>query len=120
MTTNKNSYPFISKNEIKARLESDAGFAAQCILIMQDRQTSYEQETSTTKDRNRRGWMSSHAVFGGKIARQIRSFEEITPEDRDRAIAMVSHYTKQLASHFRGLAVDANPELAKAGALFGV
>jgi len=120
MTTNTTSYPFLSKNQIKARLADDQDFVRKCTLIMQDRQTAYEQATLSTKDRNRKGWMSSHAVFGGKMAAKIRSGEAMSLEEEARLTETVSHYGKQLASHFREEAIAENPALKTAAAVFGV
>lgn len=114
------SYPFLSKNQIKDRLAHDLLFVADCAQIMQERQTAYEQATLTTKDRNRQGWMSSHAVNGGKLTAKIRNGEEISAEEVLKLQEMVSHYGKQLASHFRALAVEENPALKATAAIFGV
>lgn len=114
------SYPFLSKNQIKARLSDDADFVRQCTLVMQDRQTAYEQATLTTKDRNRQGWMSSHAVFGGRMAAKIKGGEALEQAEWARLSEMVSHYGRQLASHFRNEAIEENPALKSAAAVFGV
>ncbi len=114
-----NSYPFLSKKQIADRLESDAAFVLECLQIIQARQTEHEKATLTTKDRNHRGWMSSHAVNGGKLAVKAAT-EGLNSEEFAKAASMVSHYTKQLASHFRAEKIATNPDLAKAAAVFGV
>jgi hypothetical protein len=115
-----NNYPFRTKNDIKAQIESDDAFVLTCLVIMDDRQTEDERDTRETKWRNKMGWMSSHAVNGGKLATLVRNGEELDAEQLDKARGMVSKYSKQLASHFRQAAKDENPELAEAGSTFGV
>lgn len=114
------SYPFLSKAEIKTRIAADQAFAFSCLLVIFDRQTAYEQTSETTLNRNRMGFMSSHAVHGTRISKKIRSGEDLTDEDRSRAVEISSHYTKQLASHFRAEAISENPALKQAGQVFGV
>lgn len=120
MTKTTNSYPFLSKAQIKDRLASDAAFRASCLLVLFDRQTQHEQATETTKNRNRAGFMSSHAVHGTRIAKKLRAQEELTDDDRAKLDEIVPRYTKQLAEHFRGEAIAANPDLQKTAAIFGV
>jgi hypothetical protein len=115
-----NNYPFLTKAAIKDRLAVDSEFVLQCVLVMDARQTEDEQESRETKWRNRRGWMSSHAVHGGRIAALVRSGEELSAEDADRARGMVLRYSKQLAAHFRQAAQEEDPSLAEAGSVFGV
>lgn len=118
MTTNKiTSYPFLSKAQIAARLAADDSFVLECLQIMDGRQTNDEREDKTTRWKNRCGWMSSHAVNGTKLALAARE-GTLTDEQMGAARAMVSRYTKQLAAHFRGLAIEANPDLAEAARVF--
>lgn len=112
-----NSYPFLSKAQIKARIEADDVFLLECLQVMYSRQTEYEQETRETRDRNRRGFMSSHAVNGSVLAVKAKA-EGLTEEETDKARAIVSRYTKQLAAHFRQEALRENPELREAARLF--
>lgn len=118
MTTNK-TYPFQSKAQILALVAEDDGFMLECLQIMNGRQTADEQQTLTTKYRNRCGWMSSHAVNGGKLAEKAMK-EGLTPEETDKARAMVLRYGKQLATHFREEAIHNNPDLAATAKIFGV
>lgn len=115
-----NNYPFQTKAQIKDRLSFDDSFVLACVLVMDARQTEDEQESRETKWRNRRGWMSSHAVHGSRIAALVRSGEDLSEEDSRRAREMVSRYTKQLASHFRQVASEEDPSLKEAGSVFGV
>lgn len=113
------NYPFLSKKQISLRIDADPVFALDCLQIMYSRQTSYEQESKTTLNKNRRGFMSSHAVNGTTLAVKARS-EGLDEVETAKAQEMVSHYTKQLASHFRQEALEQDPTLAATAAIFGV
>jgi hypothetical protein len=115
-----NNYPFITKNELKARLADDAAFRLECLVVLYNRQTEDEQDTKETKWRNKMGFMSSHAVHGTRIAQLVVAGETLSEEDEGRVEAIVPRYTKQLAAHFRDAAKAADPELAEAGSTFGV
>jgi hypothetical protein len=106
-----NLYPFLSKSDIKTRIVNDVSFAMECAQIMTSRQTEYEQEAKTTVNKNRRGWSCSHAVFGTTATNKLRAGEELEPHEVARLQDMTSHYSKQLASHFRVEAIKANPDL---------
>lgn len=113
------NYPFLSKKSIAARIDADPTFALECLQIMYSRQTAYEQESKTTLNKNRRGFMSSHAVNGTTLAVKART-EGLDAEELAKAQAIVSHYTKQLAAHFREEALERDPSLAAAARVFGV
>jgi hypothetical protein len=115
--SNIKSYPFVTKSQIKARLAGEPAFVLICLAVMNSRQTEYEQESKTTRDRNRRGFMSSHAVKGTNLAVKAAG-EGLTEEETETACGIISHYTKQLASHFRAEAVSADPGLAEAARVF--
>jgi len=112
-----NLYPFLSKAQIKARILSDDGFVLECARVMQARQTAHEQATETTLLRNRQGWMSSHAVRGGRLVKKAAG-EGLVEEEFSVLREMVSHYGKQLASHFRQAAIEADPGLKEIAAVF--
>jgi hypothetical protein len=115
-----NGYPFLTKSQISARLDADEDFRNECLVILYNRQTSDEQDTKDTKYKNRRGFMSSHAVHGSRIAQAIMAGEALSDEDRGRVESIVCRYTKQLAAHFRAVSKAENPELADAASIFGV
>lgn len=117
---NKNSYPFMSKRQISERVAADSDFALMCLVILHDRQTSFEQATRSTKDRNHRGFMSSHAVNGTKLAEKVLAGTALESEELAKAQSIVSHYTKQLAAHLREEAKATNPELAEIARTYGV
>lgn len=116
----KTSYPFRTKGQIAQQLEADPAFRLQALTILFDRQTAWEKDTSETKDRNRQGFMSSHSVWGTRLAKKHLAGEELTGEELGRVEAITARYTRQLADHFRKAAISENPDLAKVGAVFGV
>jgi hypothetical protein len=115
------NYPFLTKAQISAQIEGSFSFACEVIGILYDRQTKHEQDTSSTLNKNRRGFMSSHAVHGSRIAKDLRAGvapEALSDEDKARVSEIAPRYTKQLAAHFRDAAIEANPELAAQAACF--
>lgn len=123
-TNTSNNYPYATKKQIAERIATDFSYACSCLVVLWNRQTEYEQNTKTTLNRNHRGFMSSHAVHGSRIAEALASGtpgEELPPEDQARVQTIVCRYTKQLAAHARAQADAENPELAaKAAAFFTV
>jgi hypothetical protein len=114
----KKSYPFLTKAQIADSIANDFGFAQTVITTLYDRQTAFEQESKSTLNKNRRGFMSSHAVNGSKLALKIRSGEELTDEDVVLVRTIAPRYTKQMADHFRAAAIEADPTLAVKAACF--
>lgn len=115
----KSNYPFVTKGQIVARIDSDDEYVVEALGIMWGRQTEYEQETKTTRFRNRRGLMSSHAVNAGRLFEAFRTMTA-TAEDLAEARAMMRRYGKQLASVSRDEQLAANPDLAALAAKFGI
>ena len=113
----KINYPFPSKREI---LESQAhdDVVVEHLGILYRAQTEDERETKDTIYKNRRGFMSSHAVNGTKLAEKVLFGEELTPEDWDMARKIVSRYGRQLAAHYREDMISRNPELAEIAKIF--
>lgn len=116
----QNLYPFVTKAQLKSRIEADLDFAKECLVVMYNRQTEYEQEAKTTVVRNRRGFMSSHAVRGANLALKVLSGEYLNPDEESLLQSIVSSYTKQLASHFRSQTLAEKPELAEQAKVFGL
>jgi hypothetical protein len=112
-----NLYPFLTKSVLKARISEDDSFMLECAQIMQSRHTAHEAATETTLLRNRAGWMSSHAVRGGRLVRKA-SEEGLDQTETSQLRDMVSRYSKQLASHFRQAAIAENPALKEIAAVF--
>ncbi len=113
----KPQYPFRSKSSIKEDIETSDSFMLSCLQIMLDRQTDFEQESKSTVVKNRRGFMSSHAVVGTALAVKATT-EGLNAEETDKARSIVLRYTKQLAEHFRAADIAANPELKAVAAMF--
>ena len=120
MTTIKQtvSYPFESKKSIAAKLAASEDYRKSAIVLLFNLQTQFEQETKSTLVRNHRGFMSSHAVNGSKIAQKILNGETLSEEEIAKMDSIVCHYTKQLAAEGRRQALAENPELATVAKLF--
>lgn len=114
---NSNKYPFLTKSDITARIAQDDVYVVEALQILQHRQTSDEEEAKTTKYRNARGWMSSHAKRGTELAAKAQT-EGLTGQELEEVRALVGRYTKQLANHHREVAIRENPELATEAACF--
>ena len=115
----RQEYPFATKAMVAARIESEPGFIGTVMTTLFQRQTTFEQETSSTKTKNARGFMSSHAVNGSRIAKKLIAGEALDETDTEQMAAIAPCYTKQIAHHLREEAIRENPELAaKAAAYF--
>lgn len=117
-TSSANLYPFLTKAQIKERLESDPEFRRQAMVILFTLQTQHEQDTSTTLNKNRQGFMSSHAVNGTRVAKKIQAGEELSPEDTAHVEAIAPRYSRQLAVYFRAKAIAEQPALQAVARLF--
>ena len=113
-----NLYPFVTKSQIKARLDESPAYRCEAMLILYALQTEYEQGTSSTRDKNRQGFMSSHAVNGSRVALKIKSGEELSPEDWEHVSRIAPRYTRQLAVYFRAQMLLEQPELQAVAKLF--
>jgi len=111
-----NGYPFATKTQIGERIAKDDAFIPVCLNVLLSLQTAAEQEKGTTSSKNGKGFMSSHSVNGTALARKGK----LDSEDLAKGRAIVAHYTKQLAKHFRNEARSSDPELAKRAAVFGL
>jgi hypothetical protein len=112
-----NGYPFLSKKQIVAKIAEDAGFATQCLLILDGRQTEDEREEGDTIYKNRRGWQSSHAKRGSGLAAKLQD-TGLESSEVAEVQELVSLYRKQLSAHFRQVAIDSDPALAQKAAAF--
>ena len=111
------SYPFVTKTQIRSRIETDDAFVVECLLVMLSRQTDSEQEAKNTVFRNSRGFMSSHALRGTTLG--VKAQEDgLSAEETVSARSLVLHYTKQLAAHFRQEQIANDPGLAEAARMF--
>lgn len=117
-TKSANLYPFLTKAQIKARLEAEPTFRCEAMAILHTLQTSWEQSSLQTKDKNRQGFMSSHAVNGSKVAMKIKANEELSSEDWAHVDAIAPRYTRQLAVFFRARMISEQPALQAVAKLF--
>ena len=115
-----NNYPFTTKAQIKANL--DSSFDARCAALVTifKHQTPLEQGVSKTLSSNRVGFMSSHAVNGSKLATKIMTGEELDNTEVELVNKIAPRYSRQLAVLERNAALAANPELAEAASVFGI
>lgn len=121
-TVRPGEYPYHGKKHIKAVLSSNPEAAICAFVCMYHLQTQYEQATDSTKDKNRRGLMSSHAGANGKhgYVKDIISqgMDALDPEGQERVVRWGAMYTKQTAALLRHWAERDNPELAVSARTF--
>jgi hypothetical protein len=113
-----NLYPFVTKAQIKEKLESDPLYRCEAMAILHTLQTEHEQATKSTLSKNRQGFMSSHAVKGSEVAVKIKAGEKLTEEDWKTVDKIAPRYSRQLATFARAQAIASDPALAKTAALF--
>ncbi len=118
MSKSGNLYPFVTKNQIKSQLDSDPAFRLQAMAILHTLQTEHEQATKSTLNKNRQGFMSSHAVKGSKVAEKIKAGEPLTDEDNEIVATIAPRYSRQLATYMRAQAIANDPALKETAKLF--
>lgn len=92
---------FVSKSAVKNQLDTSRSFREAAMIILFALQTEYEQETDQTINRNRQGFMSSHAVNGSRVARKLKVGEPLDERDSAHVDAIAPRYSRQLAVYFR-------------------
>jgi len=117
-TVSGNLYPFVTKATIKARLEAEPQYRCEAMAILHTLQTEHEQATKTTRDRNRQGFMSSHASKGCQVAVKIKAGETLSAEDWETVNKIAPRYSRQLATFARAQAIANNPALAETARTF--
>ena len=90
------------------------------MVLMYWLQTEAEQQARDTKDRNRAGFMSSHAWHGTRIAEQLIAGESLSEEDVARVREIAPRYSKQVTRQLIRAALADNPRLAAYAVTFGV
>jgi hypothetical protein len=111
------AYPFTTRREIAARLESEPAFVAECASVLQART---EQRASGGAPPGKPwGWMSSERVVAGRLTAKS-GIGMLSVDDEAKLAKLVSRYSRQLADHFRALAISENPALSVAAEKFGV
>lgn len=117
-TVSANLYPFLTKAQLRARLEAEPAFRCEAMAILHTLQTNWEQNAKATKDKNRQGFMSSHAVNGSKVAEKIKAGAELDSTDWEHINKIAPRYTRQLAVFFRARMISEQPALQAVAALF--
>lgn len=125
-------YPFIGEKGVRAALERDEELKIANAVLMFHLQTEFEQATKETKDKNRRGFMSSHATTGTKLVQALLN-GEMGDEDKEYKVdglALVGstsflrhvggRYAKQLSVALRVWAIRREPELGITAQMFSV
>lgn len=115
-----NQYPFVGAKAVKAKLENCRETREVAFMTLFHLQTQHEQEAGDTKDRNKQGFMSSHAWHGARIAKALLAGETISAEDQDRIDQYAVRYSKQMAVALRNHAIAAEPELGEIARQFSV
>lgn len=88
----------LSRNSIKRLLETDNRAVERAMIVLYDRQTADEKQTSDTRHTNRRGFSSAHASKGSYYARWVLGGRHLTGRHLDNARKIACHYTAQLLS----------------------
>jgi hypothetical protein len=117
MPNSSSAYPFVTRRELVARLESEPAFVKECAAVLQ---TRIEQRTGGTAPAGKSwGWMSSERVVAGRLTAKSK-IGMLSVDEESKLTALVSHYSRQLADHFRALALAEDPGLSAAAEKFGV
>jgi len=111
-----NKYPFVTKAEVRRRLEHEAAFVLECLALMQSR---HELRTSGAKIDGPSGWMSSERVKASALANKAAT-GNLTTQETVAAARLLSGYAKQITAVLRQRALAADPSLADAARVFGV
>ncbi|MBI3201585.1 MAG: hypothetical protein HYZ29_08585 [Myxococcales bacterium] len=111
-----NRYPFVTKAEVKRRLENEVAFVIECLALMQAR---HEMRASGGPTGGPCGWMSSQRSRCTALA-MTAAAGEITPKEMAEAARLLMGYSKQIAGVLRERALAADPSLAEAARVFGV
>lgn len=125
-------YPFIGEKGVRRVLEDREDVRVANAILMYHLQTEFEQATKETKDKNRRGLMSSHAATATKVIEGLLAGAPLDEEGVYKADgfkfqgaqAYLTHiggrYAKQLSVSLRVWAIQQEPELGVTAAMFSV
>jgi hypothetical protein len=113
----KNRYPFLSRADIKRRIESDDEYALECAVALERR--TRERQAGHGTGACPSGWMSSHRIVAARLVAQFEA-DKLTPQERRTLVGIVARYARQLARLERERALREHPELAAVASLFGV
>jgi len=131
ITTDARMYPFVGEKAVRARLEADDDLRVVNAVLMYHLQEAFEQSSKETKDKNRRGYMSSHARTATTIVQSL--LLGVEPADGTFSAdgskfegwqSYLTHiggrYAKQLAVSLRTHAIIQDPALGITAAMFSV
>lgn len=111
------TYPFLTRKQIHARIESEPAFMGTCAQILQTR--TEQRSAGTAPPGTPWGWMSSERVVAGRLVEKM-SVGMLSVDDEAKLAKLVSRYSRQLADHYRTIALVENPALSAAAIKFGV
>lgn len=114
------TYPFAGQNACRAALKENADLRRLMIVALFHCQTEQEKARRDTEEDNKRGFMSSHAFHGSRIAEAIIKGDALAPEDQERVEKYAPVYAKQLAAMLRSYAIGLEPELGVSARVFGI
>lgn len=125
-------YPFIGEKGVRKVLAAREDVRMANAVLMFHLQTEYEQASSETKDKNRRGLMSSHAATATRVISAFLAGAGLDEEAKYKAdgfvfsgaTAYLTHiggrYAKQLSVSLRVWAITQEPELGVTASMFSV
>jgi hypothetical protein len=111
------AYPFVTRREIAARLASEPAFVKECASVLQAR--TEQRVAGSAPSGKPWGWMSSERVVAGRLTAKSK-IGMLSVDDEAKLAKLVSRYSRQIADHFRSLALAENPGLSEAAEKFGV
>jgi len=117
MAKSASAYPFVTRRELVARVESEPAFMKECAGVLQAR--TEQRAAGSAPTGKAWGWMSSERVVAGRLTAKS-CIGMLSVDDESRLAKLVARYSRQLADHFRALAIQAHPGLAVAAERFGV
>lgn len=104
-------YPFVGAKAVKVQLEASHEVRKLMWVALYHCQTETEILRRDTEEDNKRGFMSSDAWHGCRIAELLVAGKELTAEDDARVAKHATKYSKQLATMLRAHAIAEEPEL---------
>ena len=110
-------YPFVTRRELQARLQADATFMMECAAVLQAR--TEQRAAGAAPVGKAWGWMSSERVIAGRLT-AVSKIGMLSIDDEAKLAKLVSRYSRQLADHFRSIAIQENPGLSAAAEKFSV
>jgi hypothetical protein len=110
-------YLFVTRKQLVVRLGSEPAFVAECAAVLQAR--TEQRAAGSAPPGKPWGWMSSERVVAGRLTAKSK-IGMLSEEEESKLTALVSRYARQLADHFRALALQENPGLSVSAEKFGV